>query len=115
VIHLIRTVDTLDWNRLLARFGAHWRVLFAHLVLFGFAYPDQRHRVPSWVMDTLIGRLNADRDDVLNQVCNGTILSREQYLEDIQNGRYEDGRQVPHGRMSAEELAIWTAAIPEAK
>ena len=38
--------DKLDWQRLLERFGPHWRVLLAHLVLFGFIFPSARSRVP---------------------------------------------------------------------
>ncbi len=34
--------DRMDWDRLLERFGPHWRVLLAHLILFGFIYPSQR-------------------------------------------------------------------------
>ena len=33
---------SLDWPRLLMRFGDHWRVLLSHLILFGFIYPDKR-------------------------------------------------------------------------
>src|SRR5207302_251148 len=37
VLHLLRARGRrLDWPRLLARFGPHWRVLLSHLVLFGF-------------------------------------------------------------------------------
>jgi hypothetical protein len=40
VLHLLRQLGpSLDWQRLLARFGPHWRVLFSHIVLFGFVYP----------------------------------------------------------------------------
>ena len=38
----------------------HWRVLLAHLTLFGYIYPGERHRVPRWVMDKLIARLAAE-------------------------------------------------------
>src|SRR5262249_13068499 len=38
--HLLRACGRdLDWRRLLGRYGAHWRVLLSHLVLFGFVYP----------------------------------------------------------------------------
>lgn len=58
VLHLVRHVgESLDWPRLLARFGPHWRVLLSHLVLFGFAYPSQRHQIPQWVMTALTRRL----------------------------------------------------------
>ena len=54
VLHLLReTGPSLDWPRLLMRFGDYWRVLLSHLILFGFAYPDRRQNIPSWVMDEL--------------------------------------------------------------
>ncbi len=43
VLHLLReTGPSLDWPRLLMRFGDYWRVLLSHLILFGFVYPDKR-------------------------------------------------------------------------
>ena len=43
IAHLIRCRGkSMDWDRLLRRFGDHWRVLFSHLVLFGFIYPGDR-------------------------------------------------------------------------
>jgi hypothetical protein len=37
VMHLmLRTGKRLDWNRLLKRFGDHWRLLFMQVVKFGF-------------------------------------------------------------------------------
>src|SRR5206468_1316705 len=42
VIHLIHARGPrLDWERLLRRFGPHWRVLLSHLILFGFVYPGE--------------------------------------------------------------------------
>lgn len=112
VLHLIRaTGGTLDWERLLRRFDDDWRVLFGHLVLFGYVFPDSRHLVPFWVMERLAARLRADPSEPSNSVCNGTLLSREQYLEDVRDGLYEDARLEPRGPMSREEIEIWTAAI----
>lgn len=113
VLHLIHSVDALDWPRLLGRFGPHWRVLLGHLVLFGFAYPAERHRIPAWVMARLTDRLRAEDTDANTAVCNGTLLSREQYLEDLGTGGYQDGREAPAGMMTREEIAIWTAAITD--
>ena len=62
------------------RFGDHWRVLLSHLILFGFVYPDKRENVPAWVMDELIRRLGGEPARTDNDVCYGTLLSREQYL-----------------------------------
>ena len=41
----------------------------------------------------------------------GTLLSREQYLTDVSRWGYADGRVAPHGPMTAEDVAHWTAAI----
>src|SRR5215472_12127908 len=50
VMHLILAqAEKLDWARLVRRFGAHWRVLLAHLCLFGFMYPSERNRIPAWI------------------------------------------------------------------
>lgn len=116
VAHLLRArARDIDWHRLLDRFGAHWRVLFSHLVLFGFIYPDERHLMPGWVMKRLSDRLRLEQETPAPQdkVCEGTLLSRQQYLSDVEDQGYQDGRVVPHGNMSAEEIALWTDAIPE--
>jgi len=101
------------WQRLLARFGPHWRVLFSHIVLFGFVYPDQRHRIPAWVRDELTRRFAAEASDQATLVCNGTLLSREQYLHDLTHMGYGDPRIEPTGRMTHEDIDIWTRAIEE--
>jgi Uncharacterised nucleotidyltransferase len=112
VLHLLRQLGpSLDWQRLLARFGPHWRVLFSHVVLFGFVYPDQRHRIPAWVRDELTRRFAAEASEQPTLVCNGTLLSREQYLYDLRHLGYADARIEPRGRMTHEEADIWTAAI----
>jgi hypothetical protein len=114
VMHLLLHFgEALDWTRLLERFGPHWRVLLGHIVSFGFVYPDQRHRIPIWVTDELTKRFAGERSDDASQVCNGTLLSREQYLYDIRAGGYQDARVGPTGRMTPEELEIWTAAIDD--
>lgn len=112
VAHLIkaRSVD-LDWHRLLERFGIHWRVLLSHLLLFGFIYPDERDFIPAWVMDRLLHKLQEEKSAGPQNLCNGTLLSREQYLADMTQG-YEDGRLFPYGMMSAKDIARWTEAIP---
>ena len=59
VAHLLRTqASHLDWHRLLDRFGENWRVLYSHLILFGFIYPNLRLNVPNWVIETLTNRLD---------------------------------------------------------
>jgi hypothetical protein len=113
VLHLLRDcAESLDWTHLLMRFGAHWRVLLGHLVLFGFVYPDRRKAIPAWVTDELIRSLSSDRiDESHSGMCNGTLLSREQYLYDLEQAGYGDPRLEPVGQLTREEAAIWTAAI----
>jgi Uncharacterised nucleotidyltransferase len=114
VLHLLReTGPSLDWPRLLMRFGDYWRVLLSHLILFGFVYPDKRQNIPNWVMDELIRRLSVSRPNLQSDVCYGTFLSREQYLHDIERWKYRDGRAAPEGPMSPEHIKIWTAGIKE--
>ena len=114
---LLACAPRLDWQRLLRRFGPHWRVLLAHLVLFGFVYPGQRSLVPAWVMDGLLHRLQAHAQPLPaeNGLCAGTLLSREQYLPDVEQQGYRDARALPHNPMSDEDIADWTAAALAAK
>jgi hypothetical protein len=114
IAHLIRgRGEALAWDRLLRRFGAHWRVLFGHLVTFGFIYPAERGKVPASVLNALCDRLKKEIEGPAPQgrVCFGTILSREQYLPDIGMWGYHDARLQPQGPMSPEEVAHWTACI----
>jgi hypothetical protein len=113
VAHLLRAAGPrMDWARLLERFDGYWRVLFAHLTLFGFSYPGERDFIPAWVMKDLMGRLELELDTVSDEpkVCRGAILSRGQYLVDTGDWGYADGR-LADGRMTAREIARWTAAI----
>jgi hypothetical protein len=116
IAHLLQAnAEQLDWAGLLKRFGAHWRVLLVHLTLFGYIYPGERHRVPRWLMETLLGRLTAElrqppAED--SHVCAGTLLSRSQYLHDVEQLGFLDGRLTPASTMTPEDVAVWTEAIP---
>lgn len=112
--HLIRaTGERLDWDRLLARFGPHWRVLMSHLVLFGFVYPSERDKVPERVMKVLLRQLEQEltTPPAAERICQGTLLSRGQYLMDVERWGYRDARLAPRGPMTAGEIAVWTEAI----
>lgn len=113
VVHLILAHgERLDWARLLERFEPHWRVLLAHLVLYGFIFPSERSRVPAWIMRELLQRLEGElaAPDAPDPVCYGTLLSWSQYLGDVLGGSFRDARIRPYGTMSAEEVARWTSA-----
>ena len=109
---LLAHAESLDWARLIERFGAHWRVLLCHLILFGFAYPSERARIPAWILDELTDRLRAETasQPPEERVCYGTTLSWSQYLGDVLSSEYRDGRIRPYGNMTAHEVARWTAA-----
>jgi hypothetical protein len=116
VLHLfLQLGESLDWNRLLRRFGPHWRVLFSHIVMYFFVYPGRRHTIPTWVVDTLLSRFSAERADGADDVCNGTLLSREQYVFDVRDLALDDARVSPRGRLTPREVDIWTAAIEDEK
>ena len=112
VAHLLAArARTLDWDRLVWRYGRYWRVLYAHLVLFQFIYPDRAHTIPEGVMEDLAGRIQRERHVIKrDRVCMGTLISREQYLVDLEGGR-RDGRLPPTGKMHPVDVAAWTAAI----
>ncbi len=110
VAHLLLSCGaTLDWHRLLRRFAGHSRVLFAHLILFGYVFPGATDVIPRWVMDELSARVQADVSADA-RMCRGTMLSREQYLPDLTRG-WRDARLPPTGSMSREAIALWTDAI----
>lgn len=114
IAHLILACgEQLDWQRLLARFEPHWRLLLSHLTLFGFIYPTHRNLVPDWLMENLISRLKDDANTPLPEehICGGTLLSREQYLNDVIERGYQDARIAPLGNMSEHDAVLWTKAI----
>ncbi|HET9799090.1 MAG TPA: nucleotidyltransferase [Gemmatimonadaceae bacterium] len=113
IMHIIRTSgSSLDWSRLLDRFGEQWPLLHTYLVFFHFVYPGELHAVPSPVLDELSRRLTALRDaPPSDRVCNGTLVSRAQYLLDIGQYGYADARLAPRGKMSPEDAIFWTWAI----
>lgn len=110
---LLARADQIDWQRLLRRFGPNWRVLMSHLVLFGFVYPSDRQRIPGWVMQELLRRLEASLSapEVQVPICRGTVLSRQQYLVDVTEWGYQDARTLPDNPMTDNEIASWTAGI----
>jgi hypothetical protein len=113
IAHLIRgSGRDIKWQRLLDRFGPHWRVLLSHLVMFGFIYPSERDTIPAWVLDELMNRLRQETvtPPPQERICRGTIISRAQYLVDIEHWGYEDAR-VAAGHMEQADIGLWTDAI----
>jgi len=116
IAHLLQAnAEQIDWPGLVQRFGPHWRVLLAHLTLFGYVYPGERHRVPHWVMERLVSRLAAETRQpppADPHLCAGTLLSREQYLHDVEQLGYVDGRLTHASTMTTEDVDHWTGSIP---
>jgi hypothetical protein len=111
--HLLRVAE-FDWGRMLRRFGSQWPVLLAHLVLFRFVYPADAGNAPDWVMRDLLAREAADLDAPAppERICMGPLLSRAQYLIDIEEWGYRDPRlRANGGAMTDAEVRHWTAAI----
>jgi hypothetical protein len=116
VAHLLRAEGRrLSWPRLLARFDEHWPVLLVHLILFGFIYPGARDRIPAEVMDDLLLRLERQRGQAPPDpgVCRGTLLSRAQYLVDVEEWGLQDARLGPETTMTSADREVWTDAIAE--
>lgn len=114
VAHLLLScADTLDWDRLIRRFDTNWRVLLSHIILFGFIYPSERDRIPEVIIATLLDRLCCEtftKQHPSQKICQGTLLSRQQYLVDINQWGYRDGR-LEGGYMSSQEIKLWTDKI----
>jgi hypothetical protein len=95
--HLLRAGGGgFDWPRLLSRFRDHWHVLYGHLVSFWFAFPSDRGQIPTWVMQELSSRLAREVSDPVpdERVCRGTLLSRQQYLFELDEHGYVDAREL---------------------
>lgn len=93
VAHIIRKWGArITWPRLLDRMEAHWELLFAHILQFRYIYPAERATIPSWLLDELQSRLNAQNSIPVpsEAICRGPLLSKTQYLVDIQEWGYRE-------------------------
>lgn len=117
IAHLIQScAEKLDWAYLLRRFGPDWRLLLSYMVLFGFIYPSDKQRLPETVLaDLLRWTLEDQRVPFDDRICRGTLLSRQQYLVDVEQRGFRDARLEPRSAMNAEDIAHWTAAIESDK
>ena len=103
------TVARLD--RLIARRP----ILAALLQLPGalaFTYPGEHDKIRVASMKSysaIPAAADSAADD--DRVCQGTLVSRAQYLLDIGQYGYQDARLVPRGNMTPEDVIYWTWAI----
>ena len=89
---ILKQNDAIDWKRLIAALELHWEVLLTHLINFRYIYPSERDLVPRWVMDELIGRLQAHLEMPQSnvKVCRGRLFSARDYVTDITEWGYTD-------------------------
>src|SRR5438128_7074364 len=113
IAHILRRcAGELDWPHLVCRFGPDWRVLLSHLILFGYVYPGERSQIPAPIIDDLVRRLRSETTIAgPDRLCRGTLLSRKQYLVDIQEWGFRDARLEKRVHMNAKDIAHWTKAI----
>lgn len=115
VAHLLRArAEHFDWARLLQRFSTHGRVLLAHLVLFGFIYPGEAGKIPGDVLDHLYASARREGAPAVERLCQGPLLSREQFLVDLEHWGYKDAR-TELGIMRPSQVDLWTAAIADSR
>lgn len=117
LMHIIRCrAEDIDWDRLLVRFAERWPLLYTYLLFFTFVYPSEAPRLPAPVLDELRTRHEALRvAPATDRVCQGTLVSREQYLIDVGQYGYADARLDPRGTMTPEDAIYWTWAISNVK
>lgn len=113
IAHILLCCATeIDWTHLVRRFDSDWRVLLSHLILFGYIYPSERARIPATIMDDLLKRLQSEASTAgPNRLCRGTLLSRQQYLVDVEQWGFRDARLEQRVQMSEKDIADWTDAI----
>jgi len=115
IAHILRCwAKEMDWPHLVRRFGPDWRVLLSHLILFGYIYPGERSRIPIAVMEELLARASSEANKAgPERLCRGTLLSRKQYLVDVQEWGFGDARLQERVQMNEQDIAGWTDAIPK--
>ena len=93
VAHMIlKCHGQVDWKRLLSRMELYWEVLLMAVLNFRFVYPSERDLVPRWVMDELLGRLQAQLEmpQAEKRVCRGRIFSPRDYMIDINDWGFSE-------------------------
>jgi hypothetical protein len=68
--------------------------------------------IPVKVMDELLHHLESERNtpSPTTSLCNGTLLSRNQFISDIESALLVDARLSGRSLMTPEEIKAWTLA-----
>ena len=82
----------IDWQRLLTAMELYWEVLLIHVLNFRFIYPTERERIPQWLFDELMERLQAQAELPPGgiDICRGRLLSPRDYVMDIGEWGFAD-------------------------
>jgi hypothetical protein len=109
---LLKCANQIDWVHLLYRFGPDWRVLLSHLLLFGYIYPAKRGLIPGKILTELLIRVETEQHAALPaaNVCNGPLLSRSQFISDVEKDGFRDSRLSDRNAMTEDDIKEWTAA-----
>lgn len=93
VAHVIlKQHDQIDWQRLLSYMEQYWEVLLTHILNFRFIYPSERDRIPRWLLDELLDRMQQQLEVPPPQmkVCRGRMFSRSDYAIDVAEWGFAD-------------------------
>jgi hypothetical protein len=92
IAHLILRTKNLDWKRVMSCMDQYWEVLLINVINFRFIYPSEREKIPRWVLDELLLRLEHQINSPTPQtrVCRGRLFSRSDYLIDIAKWGFAD-------------------------
>ena len=111
VLHLVRARQMdINWPRL----GHPIRRALARPAVAPRAVPicvSERSRTARGHRRAARSRQAEPKADDGIRLCRGPLLSREQYLIDVERWNYFDAREVPVGTMTPEEISLWTQAI----
>ena len=70
------------------------------------------HAIPDAIVEDLITRLRSEAKTAgPERLCRGPLLSRQQYLVDVQEWGFRDARLEGRVQMNEKDIADWTDAI----
>lgn len=116
---LLGTRGRLDWDAVLARADDQWEVLLAQLLFFRYVYPDDADLIPDAVLDRLLARLQAEREEQRGAqtprisptpLCRGKLLDGSgPYEQAVRDWGYRDARaeqwEISEAKRQTERLA----------
>lgn len=85
IAHLLRAqARNLDWTRLRKLTVAHWQVLYWHLILFAYIYPERATEIPQLVWRELHNNFGEfTSQPQANQPFRGTLIDPKMFAIDV--------------------------------